>query len=373
MTKVKDIVARFEEFAPKWMAEPGDPIGLQLGDLNNDVKKMMVTLDVRPETVQEAIEQGVDFIFAHHPAMFVPVKRFDLSDPQNQMYAQLIKHDITVYAAHTNLDNANGGMNDWLAAELGLVETKPLLPVREEQLYKLAIYVPTKQANQLREALAQAGAGVLGDYQSCSFSQTGIGRFAPNNQAHPFIGQAGQLSEVEEQKVEVVCPARLKNQVLAAMYANHPYEEVVFDLYQIEGLGQEYGMGRVGNLAFEKPMTVLEYAKYCKKVLGLSGLRLISDDLERKVKRVAVLGGSGAKFYSNALLKGADIYVTGDVSYHVGHDILASGLSVIDPGHHFEQVCKQQLTAKFTNWAKENAWPIEVYTSTLNTDPFRFV
>lgn len=373
MVKVKEIVARFEEFAPKWMAEPGDPIGLQLGDLNREVKKMMITLDVRPETVQEALENGVDFIFAHHPAMFVPVKKFDLSEPQNKMYAELIKNDITVYAAHTNLDNANGGMNDWLAEELNLVDCQALLPIREEEMYKLAVYVPKQQAAQLRQALADAGAGRLGQYSACSFSQTGTGRFSASDAAQPFIGQAGQVSAVEEEKVEVVCPKSLKNQVLAAMYANHPYEEVVFDLYQIEGLGQKYGMGRVGKVAFENPLTVLEYAKYCKEVLGLQGLRLISADLDKKVRTVAVLGGSGAKFYSNALLKGADIYVTGDVSYHVGHDILASGLSVIDPGHHFEKVCKERLTQKFSQWKQQEAWDIELYTSTLNTDPFRFV
>ena len=223
MTKVIDIVNKFEEFAPKRIAEDGDPIGLQLGSLHNDVHKMMVTLDVRPETVDEAIENNVDFIFAHHPAMFVPVKKFDLDVPQNAMYAKLIKHDITVY---------------------------------------------------------------------------------------------GELKD---------------------------------------------------------SLTAVEFAEYCKKVLNLRGLRLIAADNQKPVKRVAVLGGSGGRFFNAALLHKADAYVTGDISYHTGHDMIAAGLTVVDAGHHIESICKPKLTDKFKKWNNENDWKIDIYQSKLNTDPFQFI
>ena len=371
MTTVKEIIDRFEKFAPKNIAEKNDPIGLQLGSLDKEVKKMMVTLDVRPDVVKEAIENNVDFIFAHHPAMFVPVKRFDLSTPQNAMYAELIKHDITVYAAHTNLDNANGGMNDWLAEALELTNTTPLLPVREEQWYKLAVFVPVENADELRIALAKAGAGKLGEYSGCSYSLEGTGRFIPTEDAIPYIGESGQLVEVKEQKVEVVFPASIKGRVLETMENNHPYEEIAFDLFKIEGLGQKTGMGRVGELS--QPMTVEEYARFCKQCLGLEGLRLVAKDKTKLVKRVAVLGGSGAKFYPSALQKQADVYITGDVSYHTAHDMYETGLAVIDPGHHFESICKPHLAELFTAWNKQNAWQIDVYSSKLNTDPFEFI
>lgn len=266
---VRDLVERFEQFAPQTWAEPGDPVGLQLGSLDAPVHKVLVTLDVRPEIVAEAIAFNADFIFAHHPMMFHPAKNLDLADPQNQMYATLLQHHITVYGAHTNLDSAPGGMNDWLAAALGLEDTTGLIPSN--------------------------------------------GRGAT--------------------------PAVM--------------------------------MGRIGNLP--EPTTVLDFAFRCKEIFNIAGLRLISQTPNAPVKRVAVLGGSGSQFYPEALTQGADVYVTGDVSYHTGHDMLAHGLSVIDPGHHIESICKAQLTTLFKRWAQENDWPITVETSGLNTDPFTFL
>lgn len=266
---VRELVERFEQFAPKTWAEPGDPVGLQLGNLDASVHKVLVTLDVRPEVVDEAIRQDADFIFAHHPMMFHPAKNLDLAVPQNQMYATLLKHDITVYGAHTNLDSAPGGMNDWLAAALGLQNTVGLVP-------------------------------------------------SNGTTATPDIM-----------------------------------------------------MGRIGDLA--EPTTVVEFAQYCKEVFHVGGLRVVSKTPDAPVKRVAVLGGSGGPFYKAALAKGADAYVTGDISYHPGHDMIAAGLNVIDPGHHIESICKPHLTQLFQEWAQENAWPITVQASALNTDPFTFL
>ncbi|WP_367294922.1 Nif3-like dinuclear metal center hexameric protein [Levilactobacillus yonginensis] len=266
---VRELVDRFEKFAPKTWAEPGDPVGLQLGSLDAEVHKVLVTLDVRPEVVEEAIQVGADFIFAHHPMVFHPAKNLDLAVPQNQMYATLLKHDITVYGAHTNLDSAPGGMNDWLAAALDLQNVSGLVP-------------------------------------------------SGGSTATPAIT-----------------------------------------------------MGRVGDLA--EPTTVMAFAEHCKAVFNVPGLRLISHTPNAEVKRVAVLGGSGGPFYQAAIDHGADVYVTGDISYHPGHDMIAAGLNVIDPGHHIESICKSHLTQLFQDWAAENQWPITVVASQLNTDPFTFI
>ncbi|MFC6260293.1 Nif3-like dinuclear metal center hexameric protein [Levilactobacillus fujinensis] len=266
---VRELVDRFEYFAPKTWAEPGDPVGLQLGSLDAEVHKVLVTLDVRPEVVAEAIAVGADFIFAHHPMMFHPAKNLDLAVPQNQMYATLLRHGITVYGAHTNLDSAPGGMNDWLAAALDLHDVIGLVP-------------------------------------------------SNGTTATP-----------------------------------------------------EITMGRIGTLA--QATTVMTFAQRCKTIFNVKGLRLISHTPDAVVKRVAVLGGSGGSFYQTALSKGADVYVTGDISYHPGHDMIAAGLSVIDPGHHIESICKPHLTQLFRQWAQENDWSITVVASTLNTDPFTFL
>lgn len=371
MVRVRDIVGRFYRFAPRFIAEEGDPVGLQLGDMNHEVKKMMLTLDVRPDVVLEAAENGVDFIFAHHPAVFVPVHGIDLENPQQRMYADILKNDITVFGAHTLLDNANGGTSDWLAEVLGLENCRILMPEKSEQWYKLAVFVPEQNAGQLRQALGEAGAGKLGDYSHCSYSLKGTGRFLPEDSAHPYIGAPGKAEEVAEQKVEVVFPQHLKEAVLAAMRANHPYEEIAFDLYRVEGLGTSYGMGRVGDL--KEPMTVREYAAFAKKALNVDGVRLIARDGAKTVRRVAVLGGSGSKFWPLAQKAGADVYVTGDVTYHTAHDMYESGMAVVDPGHYFESICKYRLTTLFSKWAEEENWQIEVMTSAVNTNPFELI
>ncbi|GAJ25501.1 hypothetical protein JCM15457_368 [Liquorilactobacillus sucicola DSM 21376 = JCM 15457] len=331
----------------------------------------MVTLDVRPEVVQEAIANDVDFIFAHHPAMFRPVKKFDLANPQNRMYAELLRHNITVFAAHTNLDNANGGMNDWLAEKIGLKKTSILLPKRSEAMFKLAVFIPQDAAARLRRDLAAAGAGKVGDYDACSYSYEGIGRFRPNQQAHPAIGIKGELTEVKEEKVEVIFPARKKDSVFKAMYAAHPYEEPVFDLLRIEGMGQTYGMGRIGTL--KQPQTVKQLAEFCKEAFQIPALRMVSREPGKKIERVAILGGSGGQFYTYAKRQGAQLYITGDISYHTGHDILAAGLSALDPGHHIESVCKGKLRQLFMTWNVENNWQLKIIESQLNTDPFSFI
>ncbi|MFC6274754.1 Nif3-like dinuclear metal center hexameric protein [Levilactobacillus tangyuanensis] len=266
---VRELIDRFEQFAPQTWAEPWDHVGLQLGRLDAEVHKVLVTLDVRPEVVDEAIAVGADLIFAHHPLMFHAAKDLDLANPQNQMYATLLQHGITVYGAHTNLDSAPGGMNDWLAAALNLQDCEGL--------------VPSNGAT-----------------------------------ATPVVT-----------------------------------------------------MGRVGSLP--TPMTVGKFALACKQVFNVPGLRLISHRPDAMVHRVAVLGGSGSEFYPAAMAAKADVYVTGDVSYHPAHDMLAAGFSVVDPGHHIESICIPHLTSLFQDWATANDWPLTVVATQINTDPFTFI
>lgn len=272
MTTGLDIIKRFEQFADPALAEDWDHVGLQLGDPSQPVHKLLTTLDVRPEVVREAIDGGFDFIFSHHPLMFHAAQNLDVRDPQKKMYQDLLKHDITVYSAHTNLDTANGGMNDWLADQLQLKNIQPLV----------------------------------------------------DEGTDPHSGKA-------------------------------------------------VGMGRVGDLTLPLPATA--FAQYCCAAFHVPALRVVNPvgQEKRLVKRVAVLGGSGSSFYQQALDKGVDAYVTGDLTYHNAQDMQARGLTVIDPGHHIEVVAAKGLKQLLEQWTIENSWTLDVEVSTVNTEPFTFV
>lgn len=366
-----DLIERFEQFAPPALAETGDPIGLAIGTLNKPIQRVMVTLDVRLEVVQEAIEKQIDFIFAHHPPMFKPAKNLISDDPQNEMYIELIKHDIAVYAAHTNLDVAPGGMNDWLADLIGLHHAETMTVTKSRPYKKLAVMVPKENETEVREALTQAGAGNMGStYKDCSYTLEGIGRFKPVEGAHPTIGDIGKSEETHEVKIEFAVSEQDLSKVVHALLEAHPYEVPVYDVYTIENLSEEFGLGRVGDLA--EPIKLQDFVTQLKETFGVSGLRYITTNPDKLIQRVAVCGGDGGKFYQDALKKGADVYITGDVYYHTGHDMLADGLSVIDPGHHIEQICKPKLKELFEQWCTENNWHLDIVSSELNTDPFRF-
>lgn len=367
-----EFVQKFESFAPKQLAESGDPVGLAVGTLNKPIKKMMITLDVRPEVVQEAIEQHVDFIFAHHPPIFRPLKNLATDDAQNKMLADLLKNDITVYSAHTNLDVTTNGMNTWLADEIGLKETEIMHVTKRLSYKKIAVFVPKENEEEVRKALTAAGAGQIGpNYKDCTYTFEGIGRFTPINHANPTIGEIDQVEQVSEARIEVVFPEHLTQTIEKALFEAHPYEEPPYDLYTIENFVDEYGLGRVGNLA--EPISVQEFAQKVKDVFGVTGLRYITPDNQKLIQRVAVCGGDAGKYYPEALRKKADVFITGDVYYHTAHDMLADGLTVIDPGHHIESICKPRLADLFTQWKTEANWNFDIIQSSINTNPYEFI
>lgn len=363
-------IQKFEAFAPPYLAMKNDPIGLAVGSAKRPVQRILVTLDVRPETVKEAIEKNVDFIFAHHPPIFRPAKNLVTDDPQTQMYADLLKHDITVYSAHTNLDVAEGGMNDWLAEAIGMEDTEVLAPTYTEAYKKLAVFVPVTSQEAVRRALHDAGAGEVGDYKDVSYTLEGLGRFTPQEGAHPAEGEVGKPESVEEVKIEMILPEHKVPPVVNALKEAHPYEEPVFDLYTIDHYQKQYGVGRIGNLT--EPLPFRDFLEKLKQVFGVEGLRFVGEKDARVIRRVAILGGDGGNYYTDALKKGADAYITGDVYYHTAHDMQAAGLTVIDPGHHIESICKEPLTRLFTQWAKEEEWDVEILSSEVSTEPFHF-
>ncbi|QTD41674.1 Nif3-like dinuclear metal center hexameric protein [Sporosarcina sp. Te-1] len=364
-----EIITLFEQWVPKRYAEDWDPVGLHIGQLNRPVEKVVVTLDVNDAVVAEAIENGANLIIAHHPPIFKPMKFLWTDTPQGRLIETCIKNDIAVYAAHTNLDVAPGGVNDLLADRLELTNTLVMEPTIHDPLYKLAVFCPVDHADRLRDALAKAGAGAIGDYVGCSFTSTGTGRFIPAEGADPFIGEIGKSEEVPEERIEVVMPGTLRTKVLKAMLAVHPYEEPAYDFFVLDQRTNELGLGRVGEL--RESMSLAQFADHVKRTLEVPVVRIVGD-LDKPIRKVAVLGGSGHKYIQSAKRKGADVFVTGDMDYHTAQDAENIDLAIVDPGHHVEKVMISGVADYMQKLCAEKNLDVTFIPSTIHTEPFRF-
>ncbi|SEN55734.1 dinuclear metal center protein, YbgI/SA1388 family [Amphibacillus marinus] len=371
MTKqptVGTIIELIEQWAPKKLAYDWDNVGLQVGKLSQPVHKLLISLDVTEQVVDEAIAQQVDCIIVHHPLLFKPLKQINLADPTGKIIAKLIKHDITVYAAHTNLDIAHGGVNDMLADRLKLQDSSIMIPEREEKQYKLHVYVPVSHLQAVDQALTQIGVGQYGNYAGCSYTTEGIGAFTPNQQAIPYLGQAGVKENVKEMKIEYMLPQSLARQAITVLKAAHPYEEPAYDLIELQNHQEVKGLGRVGYLATS--MELAEFSKYVKEVFQLSAVN-VTGQLDKKINKVAVLGGSGEKYIGQAKRLGADVYVTGDITFHSAQDAEALGLALIDAGHHIEQIMVEGVQHYLAQSFKDQQITIDIITSKVNTNPFQ--
>lgn len=370
VTTVRDIVKRIEEFAPKYLAEDWDPIGLSFGSLHKEVKKVMVALDFDADTLQEAKKKEVDLLLTHHPAIFGKLTTLNEEDERRKEYVELIRSDIALYSAHTNIDAAKGGMNDWLADAIGLPKERDVVEVTYKESYKkLVVYVPEHSAKEVRQAIHAAGAGEIGNYTEVSYNVKGSGRFTPQQGAHPAEGQVGKPKKVEEERIEMMFPDSLTPKVIQAVQDSHPYEEPVFDLYTLEnGEGKTFGYGRVGDLE----ISTEDLAERLKNIFHLDGVRFVSSDPQKTNHRVAIFGGSGGKYYPSALSKQADIFITGDVSYHAAQDMLRDGLDVIDPGHYIEHIFVEKMVEIVKEWIEEEQWTVDVLAANSQTDLFRF-
>lgn len=363
-----DIFRIMEEWAPLHLAYEWDRVGLQVGAANRSVKRVMITLDVLESVVDEAIENNVDLIIAHHPLLFKPIEQLDVTTPKGKVLQKLIKHDITVYAAHTNLDIANDGVNDILCDVLGITDRKNLVNFYTEKLFKIVIYVPHSHAEVVRNALSEAGAGHIGNYSHCTFQSRGEGTFKPLEGTNPYIGSKNKLEIVQEMKIESVIKEKNLSQAIDAMVAAHPYEEAAYDIYPLKNKGATYGLGRVGGL--DQKIKVKDLVEHVKSALDLSHVR-VTGNLNKNVEKIAVLGGSGEKYIHQVKKSGADVYITGDMSFHVAQDAEQMGLTVIDAGHYIEQAMKNVTKNYLQNQFKENE--LDVIVSQMNTDPFQFI
>ncbi|MGB4302506.1 MAG: Nif3-like dinuclear metal center hexameric protein, partial [Syntrophomonadaceae bacterium] len=357
--RVKDIISLLEKHYPLNLAEEWDNVGLQVGSMGREVSKVVVALELDHQVLDRAWQENADLIITHHPLIFKALPSIKVDSPVGSLIRKLIMADISLYTAHTNLDNASRGVNQLLAETIGLIDIEPL-PLRtaghRESLYKLVVFVPLTHINEVREAVSRAGAGFIGKYSDCTFRATGIGTFKPGEDTDPFIGQIGQLEEVEEARLETICPQHLLKAVIDAMLQAHPYEEVAYDLYKLENQGIMFSPGRKGNLPQAIPLGQL--AEQVQIKLSLPALRIVGEK-NSLVQKVAVVSGSGASFI-NEIAGQADVLITGDLKYHEAREAAALGLAVIDAGHQAtEELVVQEVCQLLTKESSMAGWQVD--------------
>ena len=336
--KIKELISPLEKLAPPFLQESYDNAGLLIGNPEMEVSKVLISLDVTEKVLDEAIVKNCQIIIAHHPLIFKGLKRITGKNMVERIVAKAIKNDIAIYAIHTNLDNVIGGVNSILCDKLGIRNPQILSP-KEGLLRKLVTFCPKKDASKVRQAIFDAGAGHIGNYDNCSFNTEGTGSFRALEGSNPYVGEKGQVHFEEEVRIESVLPVYLENKILQAMNAAHPYEEVAYDIYPLMNTYGNVGAGMIGEL--ETEMDEKAFLQRIKDITGSACIRH-SDLLGKKIKKVAVCGGSGSFLIQDAIRAGADIFITGDIKYH---DFFEADkkLVIADIGHYESEQFSKEL------------------------------
>ncbi len=367
---IRDIAREIENWAPRETAQSYDNVGLQIGRPDRPVSRVLVALDLTPAVVAEARRERVELILTHHPLIFRPLRSLTPGSLPSALALELAEAGIALYAAHTNLDAAQGGVSFVLAEALGLEKVRFLVPM-EDSLYKLATFVPRSHTDAVRAALSDAGAGRIGEYDSCAFVSDGRGYFRPGEKADPFIGSVGGgVEEAEEQRVEVEVERWRLPGVIAALRQAHPYEEVAYDVYPVTQPSTRVGMGAIGELSETAPLP--SFLARVSRALQTGVLRFAGND-EALISRVAVCGGSGSDLIQAAVRAGADAMVTADVTYHRFFDTMDArgeiGMAIIDAGHYETEAMTESLLCEHLS----RRFPsVSFVRTTTRTSPVRW-
>lgn len=367
-----EVVALVHRHYPPGTAEGWDSVGLVTGEPDAPISRILFTVDVTKEVVQQAIDTGADLIIAHHPLLLKGIHAVDVSHPKGRMVADLIKNDVALLVAHTNADVPATGTVDSLAAALGLTDTQPMVAAPGDPLDKIITFVPLDHTKQVVDAMAAAGAGAIGNYDRCHFVTAGTGSFRPLEGSDPYLGSTDEVEHVDENRVEMVLPRQRRMAVLEALHAAHPYETPAWDLFELAAADSATGLGRVGTL--DAPLTLRAFAEEVAAVLPATagGIR-VGGDLDRMVGRIAVQAGAGDSLLDRARQLGADVYVTSDLRHHPASEALAwpDGPALIDIAHWAAEwtwlpAAESLLTSEFS----ERGWSVGTEVSTLRTDPW---
>lgn len=341
---IKEVTNCIEELAPLAYAEDFDNVGLLVGDYQTEVTGILVTLDTLEQTVDEAISKNCNLIVSFHPIIFSGLKKLNGRNYVERVVLKAIKNDIAIYATHTALDNSKNGVSAGICNVLGLKNQQILVP-KKRIIHKLTTYVPTKNAETLKDALFEAGAGSIGNYDQCSFTSEGVSTYRGNDRSNPKIGTKGMVHSEKETKISVTYESKNEQQVVNALQHNHPYEEVAYEIVITENVHQHIGMGMIGELP--ESMSEKDFLLYVKNTMKTDCIRH-SQYIGKPIQKVAVLGGSGSFAISNAIRSGADAYISADFKYH---DFFKAEQQILlaDVGHYeSEQFTKNLLVEYLT-------------------------
>lgn len=362
---VNDVINSLEEIAPLGYAEDFDNVGLLVGDKNDEVTGILVTLDTLESVVDEAIKKKCNLIVSFHPIIFKGLKKVNGNTYVERVVIKAIKNNINIFAIHTALDNALQGVNSIICDTLGL-KNKRILTPQQGTIKKLTTYVPKKEAEKLRTVLFNAGAGTIGNYSNCSFNTEGLGTYQGNERSNPTIGKPGKLHAEVETQISVTFSKHLEPQILNALFKNHPYEEVAFEVTTLDNFNQNIGMGMVGELG--KKTDTIEFLQFVKDKMKASCIKH-SKIIKKTIKKVAVLGGSGSFAIQAAKSANVDIFITSDLKYHdfftAENQIIIADIGHYESERYTKNFLADYLSKKFTNFA--------VVLSTTNTNPVKYL
>jgi len=349
---IKDVMNHLEEWAPLAYSEDFDNVGLLVGQASTAVTGILVTLDTLEAVVDEAIDKNCNLIVSFHPIIFSGLKSLTGKNYVERTILKAIKNDIAIYAIHTALDNAYHGVNAMISEKLKLTNTKILIP-QKETIKKLTTYIPSAEAEKLRSALFNSGAGNIGNYGHCSFNTEGVGTFNANENANPTTGKKGETHSEKETQIQITFAKHKQNAVLQALFEAHPYEEVAYEITTLENTNQHIGMGMVGEL--ENTATISNFLDTVKQNMNVTMIKH-SKFVKKHVKKVAVLGGSGSFAISAAVASGADIFITSDLKYHdffkAENKIVLADIGHYESEQYTKNLIASYLTKKISNFAK---------------------
>ena len=361
--KIKEIITVLEQMAPLAYAEDFDNVGLLVGDQESDATGILVCHDALENIIDEAIAKNCNLVVCFHPILFSGLKKITGKNYVERAIIKAIKNDIAIYAVHTALDNHQEGVNKIFSDALGLINTRILIP-KEHFIRKLVTYTIPENAEIVRNALFDAGAGTIGNYENCSFNSNGIGTYRGNEQSNPEIGERFEFVQANEIKIEVTFEKHLENKILKALFKSHLYEEVAYEIYNLENKHQNIGLGMIGEL--QNPMKEKDFLLYVKEKMHCGGIRH-SNFIGKEIKKVAVLGGAGSFAIKNAIQAGADAYLTADLKYHQFYEA-ENQLLLADIGHfeserYTKNYIVEYLRKKILNFAvilsEENSNPVK--------------
>ena len=363
--KIKEITKELEAFAPLAYQEEYDNCGFQVGNPDDEIAGILITLDVTEAVIDEAIEKGCNLIIAHHPLIFGKLKKVIGRNTVERCVIKAIRNNITIYASHTNIDKMSNGVSARFAQKLGLIHCQTLVP-EGGLLEKLVTFVPHQQAEQVRQDLYAAGAGCIGEYDHCSYNLEGTGTFRASDGCHPFVGEIGEEHEEPETRIEVIMEKRNEHRIVAALLKAHPYEEPAYDIYELKNRHGKVGLGVIGEL--EEEEAELDFLHRLKGVIEMGGIRH-TELLGKKIKKVALCGGSGAEFLSDAIQQGADIYISCDFKYHQFFDA-EKKIVIADIGHFESERFTKEI---FFEIVSKNNPKFAIHISSCKTNPINYI